>query len=58
MDLGDALSTPFLCLGTHAEIADHLQACRERWGFSSFSVREAEAFAPVMARLRQAPRDC
>ena len=58
MDVGDVLSTPFLCLGTHAEIADHLLACRERWGFSSFSVREAEAFAPVIARLRQAQRDC
>ena len=57
LDVADALSTPFLCLGTHAEIADHLLACRERWGFSYFSVRDAEAFAPVIARLREAPHN-
>jgi probable F420-dependent oxidoreductase len=51
MQVSDILSTPFLCLGTHAEMADHLLACRERWGFSYFSVRDIEAFAPVMARL-------
>ena len=54
--VADALSTPFLCLGSHAEIAEHLLACRERWGFSYFSVRDAAAFAPVMARLRAAER--
>ena len=57
IDVADALSTPFLCLGTHAEIADHLLACRERWGFSYFTVRDVEAFAPVISRLRQASRD-
>jgi probable F420-dependent oxidoreductase len=56
IDVADALSTPFLCLGTHAEIADHLLACRERWGFSYYSVRDADAFAPVIARLREAQR--
>jgi probable F420-dependent oxidoreductase len=56
IDVADALSTPFLCLGTPAEIADHLLACRERWGFSYFSVRDAEAFAPVIARLRGTTR--
>jgi len=55
-DVDDALSTPFLCLGTPADIADHLLACRERWGFSYFSVRDAQAFAPVIARLRESPR--
>jgi probable F420-dependent oxidoreductase len=54
MDVADTLSTPFLCLGTHAEIAQHLLTCRERWGFSYFSVRAMEAFVPVMARLREA----
>ena len=53
MDVSDALSTPFLCLGTHAEIAEHLLACRERWGFSYFSVRDLDAFAPVLALLRE-----
>jgi len=53
LQVSDALCTPFLCLGTHAEIAHHLLACRERWGFSYFSVRDIEAFAPVMDRLRE-----
>ncbi len=52
MDVADTLSTPFLCLGTHAEMAQHLVACRERWGFSYFSVRDIDAFAPVIERLR------
>jgi probable F420-dependent oxidoreductase len=56
MQVADALSTPFLCIGTHAEMAEHLQACRERWGFSYFSVRDVDAFAPVMSRLRAADR--
>jgi probable F420-dependent oxidoreductase len=56
IDVADALCTPFLCLGTHAEIAEHLLACRGRWGFSYFSVRDASAFAPVMSRLRDAER--
>jgi hypothetical protein len=57
IEVADALSTPFLCLGTHAEIADHLLTCRERWGFSYFTVRDIEAFAPVIARLCEAQRD-
>ncbi len=52
MDVADALSTPFLCVGTHAEIEQHLQACRERWGFSYYSVRDIDSFAPVLTRLR------
>jgi probable F420-dependent oxidoreductase len=48
----DALSTPFLALGTHAEIATHLQTCRQRWGITYFTVRDLEGFAPVIARLR------
>jgi probable F420-dependent oxidoreductase len=49
----DALDTPFLAIGTHDEIADHLLRCRDRWGISYFSVRELEAFAPVIDRLRR-----
>ena len=56
MDVTDALWTPFLCVGTHAEIAQHLLACRERWGFSYYSVRNVDAFAPVLARLRDHDR--
>jgi probable F420-dependent oxidoreductase len=52
LTLDDALATPFLALGTNAEIAEHLQACRERWGISYFTVRDLEGFAPVIARLR------
>ncbi|MGO9877495.1 MAG: TIGR03621 family F420-dependent LLM class oxidoreductase [Acidimicrobiia bacterium] len=48
----DALETPFLAIGTHSEIADHLRRCRARWGLSYFSVRDIEAFAPVIEQLR------
>ncbi len=50
--LDDALATPFLALGTHEEIAEHLLACRARWGISYFSVRDIDSFAPVIERLR------
>jgi probable F420-dependent oxidoreductase len=49
----DILSTPFVCLGTHEEMARHLLDCRERWGISYFSVRDVDAFAPVMALVRR-----
>jgi len=48
----DALATPFLALGTHDEIAEHLLACRRRWGITYYTVRDLEGFAPVIARLR------
>ena len=54
--LEDALSTPFLALGTHAEIADHLRTCRARWGISYYTVRDIPAFAPVIDRLRRLVR--
>ena len=49
-----ALATPFLALGTEDQIAQHLLACRARWGISYFSVRDIQAFAPVIERLRRA----
>jgi probable F420-dependent oxidoreductase len=52
LSVDDALSTPFLAIGTHDEIADHLVQCRNRWGISYFSVRDNAAFAPVIQRLR------
>lgn len=52
LTVDDALNTPFLALGTHAEIVEHLRACRSRWGISYFSVREIESFAPVITHLR------
>ena len=48
----DALTTPFLALGTHDEIAAHLLECRRRWGISYFTVRSITDFAPVIARFR------
>jgi hypothetical protein len=50
--LDDALATPFLALGTHDEIAAHLQECDRRWGIAYFTVREIDRFAPVIAQLR------
>jgi probable F420-dependent oxidoreductase len=50
----DALATPFLAIGTPAEIAEHLHECRERWGISFFSVRDLDAFAPVVERISRA----
>lgn len=52
LSVEDALTTPFLALGTHEEMAEHLLACRERWGISYFSVRDQSAFAPVIQKLR------
>ena len=52
LSVGDALSTPFLAIGTHDEIADHLVQCRDRWGITYFSVRDIATFAPVIERLQ------
>jgi probable F420-dependent oxidoreductase len=52
MTVEDILATPFLCIGTHGEIADHLVACRERWGISYYSVRDIGSFSPVIEHLR------
>lgn len=51
----DALATPFLAVGTHDEIAEHLRRCRDRWGISYVTVRNIDAFAPVIERLRSQP---
>ena len=53
LDLEDVLETPFLAIGTHDEMAEHLRRCRQRWGISYFTVRDLEGFAPVIARLRE-----
>jgi probable F420-dependent oxidoreductase len=52
MPVTDILETPFLLMGTVDEMVDHLLDCRRRWGITYFSVRDIEAFTPVMARLR------
>jgi probable F420-dependent oxidoreductase len=56
LEVDHALSTPFLALGTHNQIAEHLLACRERWGISYYVVRDIEAFAPVIDALRHEDR--
>ncbi len=48
----DALATPFLAIGTHAQIAAHLHECRELWGITYFSVRDLDAFAPVIGLVK------
>jgi len=37
--------------GVSVQIADHLLRCRERWGFSYFTVRDIESFSPVVELL-------
>ncbi len=54
MPTSDLLATPYLCLGTHDEMAQHLLVCRERWGINYYSVRDVGAFAPVLEMLRRA----
>lgn len=56
MPYSDVMATPFLCLGTHEEMAQHLLACRARWGINYFTVRDIDAFAPVMALVRSLDR--
>jgi probable F420-dependent oxidoreductase len=50
-DPADFLTTPYVWLGTVAEIVDQLLAARERWGFSYFVTRDADATAAVMAAM-------
>lgn len=47
------LETPYVLVGTIDEICETIQQRRERYGISYLSVfeRDAEAFAPVVARL-------
>lgn len=51
MTVADILATPYLCIGSHDEITEHLIRCRERWGISYYSVRSVDEFAPVIERL-------
>jgi alkanesulfonate monooxygenase SsuD/methylene tetrahydromethanopterin reductase-like flavin-dependent oxidoreductase (luciferase family) len=53
MTVDEALETPFLLVGTHAQMAEQLQASRERYGFSYVTVHDPyyEAFEPVVERL-------
>jgi probable F420-dependent oxidoreductase len=55
LSLEDALASPFLAIGTATEVADHLRRCRDRWGITYISVRDIDAFAPVIEILRSHP---
>ncbi len=54
MTVEEALETPFLLIGTHAQMAEQLRASRERYGFSYVTVHEPyyEAFEPVVELMR------
>ena len=47
-----ALEAPFVAIGTHDEIADHLLRCRDRWNISYFSARIIDDLAPVIDLVR------
>ena len=56
LDRAAAEVTPYLLVGSVDEVATHLHEVRERWGISYFTVRDGDAFAPVLAALgRQTP---
>lgn len=48
------LGTPYVLIGTHAQMAEQLRGHRERWGFSYFSTfwPNFEAIAPVIPLVR------
>ena len=50
----DALETPFLLIGTEAQIAEQIRANKERYGFSYITVHDPymKAFGPIIERLR------
>ena len=55
MSIEDALSTPYLLIGTVDQMADQLRRHRDRYGFSYITVHApyADAFARVIERLRR-----
>jgi probable F420-dependent oxidoreductase len=56
MAVSDVLASPFLCLGTHQEMSDHLLRCKERWGIDYYTVRSIDDFEPVIRLLRRVDR--
>lgn len=47
-----ALTTPYLALGTHEEIGQHFVAMRERFGITYFVTRDIEAMMPVITSMK------
>jgi probable F420-dependent oxidoreductase len=54
LEVDDALTTPFLLLGTTTEIADQVVAARDRWGLSYFVTRtdSVDVMEQVIAAVR------
>jgi probable F420-dependent oxidoreductase len=52
LTMDDAVSTPYLLIGSVDEIVLHMMTCNERWGISYFAVRELDDFVPVLRALR------
>jgi probable F420-dependent oxidoreductase len=54
LEVEDVLESPFVLVGSVAEIVERLQARRERWGYTYFTVQQSSAqeFAEVLAALR------
>jgi len=50
---GEILDSPYVLIGTEDQLVEDLQARRERWGISYFTIFEPYMgiFAPVVARL-------
>ncbi|HEV3450072.1 MAG TPA: TIGR03621 family F420-dependent LLM class oxidoreductase [Acidimicrobiia bacterium] len=46
------LASPYLLVGTRDEIVEQIRRARDRWGFSYFVTRDAEATAPIIDGLR------
>jgi len=56
LDAADALTTPYVAIGTTDEIIDHFSLMRERHGISYFVTRDLDAMTPVVAALGSSNR--
>jgi hypothetical protein len=53
LNADEILQSPYVLIGTVEQIVEDLEARRERWGISYYTIREADidTFAPVVAHL-------
>ena len=49
-----ARQVPYLAIGTHDQITQQFLDARQRWGITYFQVREVDAIAPAIERVRAA----
>jgi probable F420-dependent oxidoreductase len=54
LDPHHAAQIPYLLVGSVDQIAEHILACRQRWGISYYAVRELDAFAEVITAVKAA----